>query len=130
MKGAIIIKWANNDEGLNHKWALFGLFHFFIEGFFERLFCQHVLKSIYNFPNKLHSLLQNHVFYALSIVIEMTGMIKVVVQKWISWFSFVHFARMTKMGMFEMIMMIKILSQNGHCQLHVAFECMRGTKSS
>jgi hypothetical protein len=31
--------------------------------------------------------------------------------------------------MFEMTMMTKILSQNEHCQLHVAFKCMHGTKS-
>jgi len=54
--GAIIIKWANNDKGLNHKWALFEHFDLFIEKIFRRMFLQDVLENIESFPNKLHYL--------------------------------------------------------------------------
>jgi hypothetical protein len=29
--GAIIVKWTNDDKGLNHKWAFFEHFDFFIQ---------------------------------------------------------------------------------------------------
>jgi hypothetical protein len=52
--GAIIIKWFNNEKRLHHKWAIFEHLDFFIKGFFEGFFLQHVFNNIYNSPKKLH----------------------------------------------------------------------------
>ncbi len=55
--GAIILKQANNDKGLNHKWPLFEHIDFsskiFFEGFFGNMFLS---KNIDKSPNKLHYL--------------------------------------------------------------------------
>jgi len=51
--GAIVIKRANSDKGLNHKGLFFNILIFSWKGFFGRIFLQHVFKKYW----KVHQLI-------------------------------------------------------------------------